>query len=186
MTEAEVRHLLACVSDRDERAFSMLYREFASRVGRFLEFRVNAANRALVEDVVCDTFFAVWTAPHRFDGSSTFTTWLLSIASKQLLYKLRSERRWSVHENLDDLPEPCDELADPFEQLSRKQSAEVLVRCAERLNPDQRASLYLMHVEGMSQSEVALVMGIPVNTVKSRVRLAISRVLPCVQRALTR
>lgn len=199
MTEAEIRQLLDRIGNRDERALALLYREFAGPVARFIAHRVNDANRALVDEMVVDTFFAVWKAPGRFDGSSKFRTWLFSVAYRKMLYALRTERRSALPRRSDlgavnpggepaqvSLAEPADEDADPLQHLLRKEVAEVLVRCADRLSPEQRQCLHLIHIEEMSQSEVALVMGVSVNTVKSRIRLAVHRLVPCVERALGR
>ena len=186
MTEAEIRVLLSKLREPDQRAFEALYRAFASRVEGFVLHAMSRPDEALAEEVVVDTFFAVWRAPDRFNGRSRFSTWLLGIARNQLLSRLRAERRWSSHENLDDLPEQADESADPLEHVEQRQRAEALAHCADRLNPNQRSALYLMHVEGMSQGEVAEVMAIRRNTVKSRVREAIKAILPCVERFLKR
>ena len=186
MTEAEIRVLLSKLRDPDQRAFDTLYRKFAARVERFVIRGMSRPDPALAEEVVSDTFVAVWRAPDRFDGRSSFLTWLLGIARNQMLSRLRSERRLSSHENLDEVPEQSDESADPFLLVSRQQRANALARCAERLSPNHQMTLHLMHVEGLSQSEVAQVMAISVNTVKSRVREAIRAILPCVERILKR
>ncbi len=183
MNEADIQSLLIRVGKQDQRAFETLYREFAPRVVRFVRFRLSGADTNLVDELVADTFWAVWRSPLTFDGSSKFTTWLLGIAHNRLLSTLRAAHRRPVNESLDDRPEPCDESANPVEQISRR---EALLRCLPRLNPDQKEYLYLVHVEGMSAREVAEVKNVPEGTVKSRVREAIARVLPCLQRALDR
>lgn len=186
MTEEDIRALLPRLRDPDQAAFGALYREFSSRVERFVMRGMSRPDKPLAEEIVSDTFVAVWRSPERFDGSSKFMTWLFGIARNQLLHRLRSERSWSAREDFDEVPEQWDETADPYVQISQRQRAAALLQCADRLNPDQRMCLYLMHVEEMSQGEISQVMGVPVNTVKSRVREAIKRILPCVTRMLAR
>jgi RNA polymerase sigma-70 factor (ECF subfamily) len=183
MNEDDIHELLSRVGERDERAFAMLHRQFAPRVLRFLRFRLRSADAGLADELLADTFWVVWQSPLAFDRSSKFSTWLLGIAHNRLLSALRAEHRRAAHETLDEVAEPCAESADPVEVISRR---EALLRCLPRLNADQAEFLYLVHVEGLSAREVAQVKQVPEGTVKSRVREAIARVMPCLRRALDR
>ncbi len=200
MTEPEILELLVRIENRDESALTTLFREYAARLMRFVSHRATtAANPAWVEEIVMDTFWEVWKQPTRFDRTCRFSTWLHAIAWNKTLHRLRQERRWEFLHATDEAngqsdcegeeqhkAEPADPGADPLGMLLLTERSEALLRCADRLSPEQRQCLYLVHIEGMSHSEVAQVLGVPLNTVKSRVRLAIARMLPCVERALRR
>ena len=87
-------------------------------------------------------------------------------------------------EDIEARTDLVDESAGVFEWLARKERAQALSICLEKLSPEQRTTLFLTHVEGLSRADVSQVMAVPENTVKSRLRSAIHNILPCVMSVL--
>ncbi len=178
---AEVLELLARVHAGDMRAFESLFKRYCRRVTSFVHFGLVPQYHDLVPEIVNETFFVFWEKPKLYRGDCRFSTLLFSIARNKRLSALRVEAPHS-HEDLEDVPEPCDQSASAPDQLSR---VEALNRCLARLPALQRETIWLAHVEGASQAEIAEIMGVPsVETVKSRVRLGMKRLRPCIELAL--
>jgi len=130
------------------------------------------SDRSLVEDLVCDTFFAAWQQAPHFENRSSVATWLMAIAR----YKALSARERQT------LPtEPLDEVLattivetglQPDAVVERDDWARFLRQCLNSLPAEQAQLIELVYYRDKSIKEVALLMGIPENTVKSRMFLA--------------
>jgi RNA polymerase sigma-70 factor (ECF subfamily) len=184
MNNEEVTELLARVGRGHEDAFTALYKVYSSRVKAFVLRRLSATTQSAADDIVSETFVALWRSAKAFDNRSRFSTWLLGIANNKILEWHRKNGRLGTMENIEDVLEEADESvdADVFRWVARKEMAGAIDICLEKLSAVQRTTLYLTHVEGMSQGEVAEVMSVSQNTVKSRLRLAIHGTLRCLAR----
>lgn len=163
--------LLARVARGDEGALAELYDRFA-RVAYGLAVRV-LRDPALAEDAVQDAFLAVWRTAVSFDprrGSAS--TWLLTLVHRRAVDLVRREERRRT-DTLDELPvaggDATDETAAIREQRRKVQTALV------QLAPEQREALELAYYGGLSQSELAERLGIPLGTVKSRMFAGLGR-----------
>lgn len=152
-------HRPARPHDPDE--LQHLVREHYARVVAFCARRVGAD---AAEDVAQETFVTVTKNYHRFEGRSSFSTWLLGIADnhcKAMARKLKRE-----YAGLDDwtatTPGHEEHVVDT--QLLRTALA--------TLTPDHREAVLMHEVEGMTYAEMAEILGIPVGTVKSRLHHA--------------
>src|SRR5262245_53108013 len=101
------------------------------------------SNETLAEDLLSEVFVAVWCHANRFEGRSSVSTWLMSIARHKALSALR--RR--VDRELDDeigssIADPAD---DPEVALQKKHRGELLRRALRRLPPDRRAIIDLVY-----------------------------------------
>jgi RNA polymerase sigma-70 factor (ECF subfamily) len=123
-------------------------------------------DEALAEEVVMETFFEVWRNAARFEGRSTFATWLMAIARNQALRRLG--RRSTVQ--LDDAL--ASSLADPSEDpeasLHQKELSERLRGCLEALSTKHNEVIDLVYYHGKTVAEVAGILELPEATVKTR------------------
>jgi RNA polymerase sigma-70 factor (ECF subfamily) len=160
------RELLARVGAGDRQALTELYTRHRGAVFAYL-LRLSP-DQHLAEDLLQETFVAVWKSAASFAGRSTVRTWLIGVASRQAHNVLRRRSRpLAGEEELAGLaaadPEPEDAA------LARATHDELLVAIA-RLSLAHRETLALAFGQEMSAAEIAGALGIPIGTVRSRLR----------------
>jgi RNA polymerase sigma factor (sigma-70 family) len=163
--------LPALVARGDEAALAELYDRFG-RVAYGLALRI-VRDATLAEDAVQDAFLAAWRTAVSFDpGRGKTSTWLLTLVHRRAVDVVRREERRRA-DPLESDPtsggDSTDETAALREQRRAVQSA------LSRLPPDQRQALELAYYGGLSQSELAERLGVPVGTVKSRMFAALAK-----------
>jgi RNA polymerase sigma-70 factor (ECF subfamily) len=126
-----------------------------------------------VDDATQDVFVVVHRRLREFDGKSRVKTWLFSIALNVALH----HRRTLARRQPELGPEPDEELVDlgsasPQDETLRAEAARLVHSLLESLDDEKRAVLVLAHLEQMPAPEIAEALGIPLNTVYSRLRLA--------------
>ena len=166
----ELSELLVAVRDRQDReAFSALFRHFAPRVKSYL-MRFGD-DRGKVEEVLQETFAAVWTKARLYDPSrAAASTWIFTIARNRRIDAFRRDRRPEFDPNDPAfVPEPEPEGAD---RVTARERSEYLKQAMEELSDEQREVLRLSFFEEHSHDAIATRLGLPVGTVKSRIRLA--------------
>src|SRR5215475_7235075 len=164
--------LVARIAGRDKRALQQLYSRHHVRIYRFALRFLN--DEAAAEDTVSEVFIDVWRQAERFEGRSQVTTWLLAIARNKALSLLR--RRSS--EELDD--EVAEFIEDPSDNpevaMLKSQRASVLQDCLTQLSPAHREIVDLVYYHEKSVEEVAEIISVPANTVKTRMFYARKRI----------
>jgi RNA polymerase sigma-70 factor (ECF subfamily) len=164
--------LVAQIAQRDKRALQTLYARHHVRIYRFALRFLN--DEAAAEDIVSEVFIDVWRQAERFEGRSQVTTWLLAIARNKALSLLR--RRSS--EDLDD--EVAEFIEDPSDNpevaMLKSQRASVLQDCLTQLSPAHREIVDLVYYHEKSVEEVAQIISVPANTVKTRMFYARKRI----------
>src|SRR5215468_9586726 len=164
--------LVALIAQRDKRALQSLYSRHHVRVYRFALRFLN--DEAAAEDTVSEVFIDVWRQAERFEGRSRVTTWLLAIARNKALSLLR--RRSS--EELDD--EVAEFIEDPSDNpevvMLKSQRASMLQDCLTQLSPAHREIVDLVYYHEKSVEEVAEIISVPANTVKTRMFYARKRI----------
>ncbi len=148
----------------DEPALAELYDRFGGVAYR-LAVRV-LRDRTLAEDAVQDAFLGAWRTAAAFDSTrGTVSTWLMTLVHRRAVDLVRREDRRKT-DVLDDAPiashETTDEEAAVREERRRVQAA------LAQLPSDQREALELAYYGGLTQSELAERLGVPLGTVKSR------------------
>ena len=103
MEPAEIAQLLERIAQRDENAFTQLYKAFSRKLYAYALRQMNDAAQA--EEIVSDTLHEVWVHPTRFRGESQFSTWLIGIARYKTLMRLRSGRAEPQKDDVDDMAE---------------------------------------------------------------------------------
>jgi len=150
--------LLAAVGRHDRQAFAELYRSFQPRLYGYLRRMV--ANPALVEEIVDDVMFVVWTDARKFRGQAAVSSWIFGIAYRRALSALRKEGRYMAPLVRDV------ELKAAAQGLSV--DLELIHAGLAELSPDHRQVVELTYFCGFSYQEIAEIAGCPVNTVKTR------------------
>jgi RNA polymerase sigma-70 factor (ECF subfamily) len=153
--------LIAKVASGNRLAMQVLYARHHTRVHRFL-LRLTG-NAAIAEELTADVFLSAWRHAHRFDGSSTVSTSLIAIARRKAQTELR--RRPQV---LSDYDEAIDPVDDRQIVARRKDGGERLRRCLSRLPREHREIIDLVYYHGKSEQEVAGIVGISRDEVRSR------------------
>jgi RNA polymerase sigma-70 factor, ECF subfamily len=152
-------HILASVAEHERAAISE--RTKAARL--WLRF---VSNETLAEDLLSELFLDVWRQADRFEGRSSVSTWLMSIAR----FKALSARRRRTEAELDEKIETtvADPANDPEAALQEKNRGELLRQALIRLSPEHREIIDLVYYHEKSVDECAHILGIPAATVKTR------------------
>jgi RNA polymerase sigma-70 factor (ECF subfamily) len=163
--------LVCAVRDRQDRAaFAALFRHFAPRVKGFL--MKSGADAALAEECAQDVMATLWQKAHLFDPArASVATWVFTIARNRRIDALRRSRR-PEPEELPWGPEP---EPDQAEVLEAQQETERLGQALARLPEAQRVLVERAYWGEVSHSEIAAETGLPLGTIKSRIRLALER-----------
>src|SRR4051812_43530213 len=160
--------LLECIADGDQAALRELMVRHQSRIYRFVLRFIR--DRGVAEDIVSDTFVAVWRQASNFENRSSVATWLLAIARYKAL---------SARERLVAPPEPLEDVAatlvdpgcGPDAAIERRDAARVLRRCLAALPAEQAMLIDLVYFREKTVREAAVIAGVSENTVKSRMFL---------------
>ena len=164
------RQLVAQVTKGDERAFLTLYDRYVSRVYA-LTLRV-LGDTMLAEEVTQDSFLKLWSRARQFDPDrGELAPWLLTIAHRTALDRLRLENRRLPASNAQDPEETWPVFADQA-TVDGEARWRSLYFAVQSLPEEQRQVIDLAYYKGLSQSEIAEVLDWPLGTVKTRVRAA--------------
>ena len=163
--------LLREVAKGNQLAMRTLFMRHQVRVYRFILRIVRDAD--LAEDVVSEVFLAVWRRAGRFEARSAVSTWLLSIARHKALTAIKPQPL----ERLDgDLGFAIvDPARNPEAEIGEKDGAAVLRRCLGALSREHSEIIHLVYYQQETIKGVADVLGIPLNTVKTRMFYARKR-----------
>ncbi len=168
--------LIAAIAVRQDRdAFRKLFEYFAPRVKTY--FQRSGASEAHAEELAQETMLTVWRKASLFDpNSSGASAWIFAIGRNLRIDAFRRERRGGAIQVSEIEAEfKVDEAPLPDMSLASAQS-ETRVRVAlEQLPADQVRVVELSFFEEKAHAEIAGILGIPLGTVKSRLRLAINR-----------
>ena len=162
--------LIDKITRGDEKSFLTLYDRYAARV-HALTLRI-LGDSMMAEEATQDTFLKVWSRARQYTASrGKFITWVLTIARRTALDRLRLENRRPVLSNAQDPEETWNYVAndDSHSEEARWRSLYFAVKA---LPKEQRQVIELAYYKGMSQSEIAEVLDWPLGTVKTRVRAA--------------
>jgi RNA polymerase sigma-70 factor, ECF subfamily len=157
---------------RDRQAFAELFDHFAPRVKSFMIRKGSTADQA--EDLVQEAMVMVWTKAALFSSDrGSVSTWIFTIARNLRIDRLRREKS-QLYTDLEDFDAP-DLSADAEQSLGRLQEDNHVSRALSQIPAEQRDLLILSFVDDVPQSEIAKRLGIPLGTVKSRMRLGYQR-----------
>ena len=156
--------LIKRIAAGDRLAMQTLFARHRVAVYRWLLRLVN--EEALAEDLLSEVFLDVWRQAGKFEGRAAVSTWLLAIARFKALSELRRRPEAELDE---DTAEAIEDTADtPETALEKKDKSELLRKCLTELSPEHREIIDLVYYHEKSVEEVAEIVGIPENTVKTR------------------
>jgi RNA polymerase sigma-70 factor, ECF subfamily len=163
---------------RDVEAFKKLFQSYAPRVKSYMMRQGADANVA--EELAQETLLMVWRKAALYSGEKgSATTWIFTIARNLRIDRLRREVAWQpLPEGAEDEPS-TDPLPD--EELDTRERRDRVRAALAELPPDQSEVVTLSYIEGLSHSEIAERLGLPLGTVKSRMRLAYQKVRSAVE-----
>jgi RNA polymerase sigma-70 factor, ECF subfamily len=168
--------LMPLVERKDPAAFEIVYDRHGG-AAYSLAYRI-VGSSVVAEEVTQEAFLSVWRSGARFDRArGSVRTWLLGVVRNRAIDVLRREsgRAPTVSLELDSVPEQESRFeATAAEALRREAGREVRGALTE-LPEDQLKVVQLAYFGGLSHSEIAEVLGMPLGTVKGRMRLAMEK-----------
>jgi len=164
--------MLAVSSRRDVDAFEAIFKHFAPRVKAYMAKL--SADTQTAEELMQETMITVWNKADQFDFSKgALSTWIFTIARNQRIDAVRRARRPEF--------DPTDPAFVPDEEqpadlrIAERQSAKQLRAAMADLPQEQITLLELAYFEESTHSAIAKKLNLPLGTVKSRLRLAFSK-----------
>lgn len=165
---SEDHRLIEDVIKGDENAFLALYDRYAARVYGLALRILN--DSMMAEEATQDTFLKLWSRAKQYNpAQGELAPWLLTIAHRTSLDRLRLEKRRLPASNAQD-PEGIWQVLPDQSSLEIESRWKSLYFAVQSLPEEQRLAIDLAYYKGMSQSEIAEVLGWPLGTVKTRIR----------------
>lgn len=156
--------------DKDKEAFAALFRHFAPRVKAFL--MKSGTSDTLAEECVQDVMATLWQKAHLYDPTrANASTWIYTIARNRKIDALRKQRRPEP----EDLPWGPESEPDQADVVSLQQETEKLAEALKALPQKQRTLIERAYFGDLTHSEIAEETGLPLGTIKSRIRLALDK-----------
>jgi RNA polymerase sigma-70 factor (ECF subfamily) len=170
--------LMARVAEDDERAFTELVRRFQGRVTNLVSRLLN--DRECSDDLTQEVFVRVYSHRRNYRRGAKFSTWLFTIAANLAKNEIRRRvrrRNWLSLEALQEvLHDSAALLGDRSEgheaRLEREQLQVAVARAIAAVPEKYRLALVFRDIEGMAYEDIALVLGVPGGTVRSRINRA--------------
>jgi RNA polymerase sigma-70 factor (ECF subfamily) len=163
--------LIARVCWREEPALGEIYDRY-NRLVYSVALRI-VGDRESAEEVVQDVFQAVWLSAGSFQPSGNFSAWLIGITRHRAIDATRS-RRYRARAREDMLDDA--RLATTGDSHADELTLRSTVRAAlAQLPPAQRQAIELAYYGGLTHSEIAVRLGEPVGTIKSRMRMGLMK-----------
>ena len=170
---------MAQIAGRDRSAMAVLYARHHVRVFRFVLRLVQDESTA--EDLTTEVWIDVWRRADRFERRSAVSTWVLSIARFKALSFLKRRPEETLNEPAASaIEDPAD---NPDIELEKKDTMSALRKCLTELPPQHREIVDLVYYHEKSLEEVSEIVGIPKNTVKTRMHRARARLAELLERA---
>jgi RNA polymerase sigma-70 factor (ECF subfamily) len=163
--------LVKLIAGGDRDAMQTLFRRHNVRVYRFILRLVN--DRSAAEDLTSEVFLDVWQQAGCFEERSQVSTWLLAIARNKALRTFRRRAPEVLDEEaIKFIEDPAD---NPEATLQGKQRSNLIREALMKLTPAHREAIDLVYYHEKSVAEAAAIIGIPENTVKTRMLYARKR-----------
>ncbi|MDB9919330.1 sigma-70 family RNA polymerase sigma factor [Amylibacter sp.] len=164
------RCIVAVAGKSDKEAFSNLFTHFAPRIKSFL--MKGGADAIIAEECVQETMVAVWNKAYLFDPTrAAASTWIFTIARNKRIDTARRNNRPEP----DVLPWGNETEPDASEIISIQEETTLLAQAVKELPEKQRIIVERAFYNDLSHQEIANETGLPLGTIKSRIRLALQR-----------
>lgn len=167
---AWVVQVYAVRDNQDRAAFAELFGYFAPRVKSFL--MKSGASPDLAEECTQEVMATLWNKAHMFDPTkASVSTWIFTIARNRKIDILRKQRRPEP----EDLPWGPEAEPDQADAIGLQQETEQLGQALATLPEEQRKLIERAYFGELTHSQIAAETGLPLGTIKSRIRLALDR-----------
>lgn len=155
---------------KDCGAFSDLFTHFAPRIKGFL---INSgADNAMADELVQEVMTTLWRKAHQFDPTrASVATWIFTIARNRRIDMLRRANRPEP----EDLPWGPEPAPDQTDVIALRQDSDMLAAALKTLPTPQRDLIEKAYFGNLTQAQIAAATGLPLGTIKSRIRLALER-----------
>ena len=169
--------LMPLVGSKDPEAFEVLYDRHGG-VAYSLAYRI-VGERTAAEEVTQEAFISVWRSGGRFDATrGSVRSWLLSVVRNRAIDFLRSKAGKAPKLTFDDdsilEQRPAPEMTE--DEALRRETAGELRGALGKLPGEQSKVIELAYFGGFSHSEIAAILGLPMGTVKGRMRLGLEKI----------
>ncbi len=169
--------LMPLIGEKDPDAFEVFYDRHGG-VAYSLAYRI-VGEKAAAEDVTQEAFISIWRSGARFDRArGSVRSWMLSIVRNRAIDALRSRAGKAPKLTFDDdavlEQRPSGELTE--EEAMRRETATEIKGALGELPGAQSKVIELAYFGGFSQSEIARMLGVPLGTVKGRMRLGLEKI----------
>ncbi|KZZ84755.1 RNA polymerase sigma factor [Bacillus sp. SJS] len=156
---------------KDKQAFETLYDRYEKLLFSFA-FKITK-DRGLAEEVMQDVFVKLWNGTHAFESSKgKFSSWLLTITRNKAIDMIR---KYAKHEHVELMDK--DALISEEKPVDKivewKEDRELIRSAVSELNVEQQKVIDLFYFKGFSQQKISEKCGVPLGTVKGRIRLAL-------------
>jgi len=162
--------LIAAVAAADKTSFERLYSLYERRVFQYALTLVR--DSATAEEIVIDTMLAVWDGAARFNRSSRVSTWIFGIARHKALDAVRRAGRGGKRVPIEEAAEVASPDPKPDDFAQQRTVKATVGRALQGLSPEHREILQLAFFEDLPYEEIASLLSLPLNTVKTRVYYA--------------
>ncbi|GAA0292908.1 sigma-70 family RNA polymerase sigma factor [Psychrosphaera haliotis] len=167
------QYLMAVAADRDKQAFAKLFAWFGPKIKRIAAQKLN--NDAAGFDITQETMTRVWRKAHLFvPEKGAATTWVYTVMRNVIFDAMRKNKTQQAESLSDDIWPIEEQISEesPFQDhLMTKQLGELV----KKLPPNQQEALTAVYYKQLTHEELAKQLNIPVGTVKSRIRLAVTK-----------
>ncbi|MBE7636617.1 sigma-70 family RNA polymerase sigma factor [Sneathiella sp. P13V-1] len=174
LTAQELDQLLGQVAESsDQASFRKLFDAIAPRLKSFL--RTQTRDDGEIEVILQETMLKVWRRAETFDrNKSSAVTWIYTVARNVKIDRLRKMSRPEPDPNDPSfIPAPVE---DAEQMVNRQQQGDLLRKAVSILPEGQKEIIMLAFFEEKPHSEIAEILGVPLGTVKSRIRLAFGKI----------
>ena len=159
------RRLLHAIAEhRDEKAMETFYHRYQGRLTPFLMRLTH--DQSLLQETYNDVMHKVWRKAHQYRGQSMVSSWVFSIGYRACLKTLKKAQRQTHRQAAEDT------VAEQAASDDRYDDQQAIRRGLDALSADHRMVLELAYFQGLPMKDIALVLGRPVNTVKTRLHHA--------------
>ena len=168
---ADDQALMERIARQDQSALRSFYARHQVRTYRFILRLVR--NEAIAEELTNEVFMEVWRSAAKYEGRSSPSTWMLSIAHNRSVSVLR--KRQDENWDEDSASQIADDDDDPEVTAQKTDKGVLLRQCLNKLSDEHRKIIDLVYYHEKSISEVSAIVGIPEATVKTRMFYARKR-----------
>ena len=166
--------ITAVAESQDRKAFETLFQIFGPKVKGMMQG--SGAGSEMAEDLMQEVMLTVWRKADQFDPHrAQVSAWIYQIARNRQIDVLRKENRVMPEELSDELKGEGASEEDASQILAMDQEAETLRKALAQLKPGQREMVEKAYLGELSHSEIQAETGLPLGTIKSRIRLGLEK-----------